>query len=137
MHNLSRILSIALLVALLPLRGWMGDAAAVEAAFAAKITATQVNFAGTSGSLTSEPAMANMPDCPGRALMQAQVGNDADVGADAGCPGCNHCQLCQISAMLPVTVQHAITTAFSAPPLGFRAAFASADAVPGFKPPIS
>ena len=104
-----RVLILALMIALLPLRGWVGDTMAVHSGVAA--------------------AAGAMPaDCP----MLAQ----ADNTASAAC-ACDSCALC-----LPLVAVASRVDATAQAPVRDRAAanpdrFASAERVPGFKPPIS
>jgi hypothetical protein len=116
-----RILLLALMIALLPVRGWVGNAMALDAAVH-PASAVQVE--------PGQP-LASMPeDCP----MHAQVADNAD---SAGCQGCDTCQLCLALASLSWSASaHAPSLPHAAPTVsGSR--FSSADRLPGVKPPIS
>jgi hypothetical protein len=108
---------LIVMVALLPLRGWVGDSMAAQMVF------QQVAQAGSQGV---------MADCPGH---NTDAGEDAAL--DVSGTSCTTCQLCCAPAL-----QSAADIGFAAAPAQarpFRGAegFASAAAPPGFKPPIS
>jgi len=127
-----RILFLALMIALLPLRGWVGDVMAMERLGQA-LTATPV-------------AAAVHGECH---EMQQHHGHDAaheDMSRPAGhasghapadCSGCTVCQICHsvVLASAPVPASTAVLPT-ALPPSQARL-YASAEPVPGFKPPIS
>ncbi|RZI78125.1 MAG: DUF2946 domain-containing protein [Variovorax sp.] len=123
-----RILILALAILLLPLRGWLGDAMAIDAMH------------------TPAAAVQAMAD-GGRAMHDmAGMSHDAHAAhdvhgaqqADPDCQStCGDCQLCHSVAM---TVWPELADALEAPraaPAFSTTAFASAEPAPGFKPPIS
>lgn len=142
-----RYLVLALMIALLPLRGWVGDVMATEMAsggavhqvtepeIAIETIASHAHAAGAEGHFDNESAapeqMASLTDCAGH-------GSDDDHTAAGGhCESCAACQACHTVALSPVTaVASAALTPFAAP-LSPVARFASADATQGQKPPIS
>lgn len=121
-----RALVLILAIALLPLRGWVGDAMAVSL--------VAQNLAGVSATALAEPAPAQaMPDCP----MRAQA-SDASTGEGLGsCGNCDTCNLC----LAVLATSEVAGTPPSWLPQALRAGpgerFASAEAMPGIKPPIS
>ena len=149
-----RALFFALMIALLLLRGWVGDAMANEMALAPlqhphqasqpQLFATKTIAAHAHGisantrldlqsTLPAVPGAAQAPhDCAGHA-----ANDDTFPAAFAHCPSCDACQACHSVALIPACVN-------ASPAFGPRielpaqaAHFASADAAPGQKPPIS
>ena len=116
------------LIVLLPLRGWAGDAMAAQMLSqhldAIKSVASAPVSMGASGHM----------DCMETAAT-GDSGAAQPMGAD--CPTCLQCQVCSSVALaLSSAPQLPLPAAFAAP----RSAdirFASAEAVRGFKPPIS
>ena len=140
-----RHLLIALMIALLPVRGWMGNAMAID--MAAGMAMQQVSMAQSStegatpvsGSSAASQATAAMPeDCP----MTAQNQNGKSVegepaGDTASLCNCDSCELCLALATFTLpTLAIAAFTAHAEPPShGTR--FSSAERVFSLKPPIS
>ena len=133
-----RYLLVALMIVLLPVRGWVGNAMALDMA------AQQVLMAqAVAPSQLAFNAESPMPaDCP----MHAQATADAvdaaaeasqTTGAGAHCNGCNTCQLCLAFASFTwIDPPTGVFTASAAPQLsGLR--FSSAESVSNLKPPIS
>jgi hypothetical protein len=109
------------LVAVLVLRGWVGEA------MAGQMLAMELATAQASAQ------MAAMPDCPGHAAMDAAAD---DAGQGMNCGSCLSCQACSLNA-LPTAAVAAAPSMIHAHPPSERVLFASAPAAPGFKPPIS
>ncbi len=151
-----RTLLLALMIVLLPIRGWLGDAMAVEMARhampAIASAAAPVSESVAAGAHCHEATMGAGDDMPGMASMtdmamdhvaahdvaddRGNPQNHADTGHQ-GCGTCTACQVCHTVALsgLPATaISHA---APQAPPAFHTARFASAEPVPGLKPPIS
>jgi len=126
-----RILLLALMIALLPLRGWVGDVMAM---------------AQLAQALTSAPATAVHDECH---EAQAHHGLDAayeDLSRSAGhasehtqadCSGCTVCQICHSVVLASNPVPSLTAELPSALPPSHLRQYASAEAIPGFKPPIS
>lgn len=146
-----RHLIFALMIALLPLRGWVGDAMATQMAAshaqhqhrqaeapeqsATKTIAASAHHMGPGGhsgheEVTAEATLA-MHDCAG------QTPDSATHAGDAGCESCAACQACHTVALSLATPDH--SPVFNARSLPHPAPdrFASADAALGQKPPIS
>lgn len=125
-----RVLLLALMIALLPIRGWMGNAMAVSMA------AQQVSMAA------SDAASAAMPeDCP----MQMQATAGADTAAPDASPAqggtahcsCDTCELClALASVSPFQMPH-MSFAPAVGPVADGLLFVSADRATGLKPPIS
>ena len=115
-----RFLFIALMIVLLPLRGWAGNVMAVSMA----ATAVQAKM----DSNTSQALMP--PDC---AMHSQPSTNDAA----AYCSNCDTCELCLAVANLTQASRPAsqLTQHFS--PLAFDASFSSSARTSKLKPPIS
>jgi cytochrome c5 len=103
-------LLIALMIVLLPVRGWVGDA-----------------MATTMG--LQQAALSAAAATP-------QDTSAADPAIDEACTGCSTCQMCHTVAIavLPSTAQ--APARLEAAPAGFSASFTSVSRAPGFKPPI-
>lgn len=125
-----RYLLLALMITLLPLRGWVGNAMAVDMAL--NMTLQQAVQA------PAEPKAApGMPeDCP----MHAQTGAEAaadPVAADGHCNDCNTCELCLALASF---AWQAVAMGSFMPHAGPPSAghpFSSAEDINRLKPPIS
>ena len=123
-----RILILALAILLLPLRGWLGDAMAIDAVHARAAAVQPVPH--------EEHAMHDMAGMSHDAHAAHDVHGAQQ--ADPECQStCGDCQLCHSVAM---TVWPALASVMEAPraaPDFAAAAFGSAAPAPGFKPPIS
>jgi hypothetical protein len=141
-----RHLLLVLMIALLPVRGWIGDAMATGMAaghLQHQQAATEFIAVHPHESVASDhfdhvmPAPEAMhaqaaPDCAGH-----QVSHGNEQAADAHCDSCAACQACHTVALSPAAaglnpVFQALTLPRPAPDQ-----FASADAALGQKPPIS
>ena len=139
-----RHIIVALMIALLPLRAWVGDAMATEMASGApahtQIATEKIAASANSAraavvydhvSSVQSPAVA-AADCGGHGMHAP-----ATEVADAPCHSCSACQACHTVA-LSSSVAH--TDSFYKPPALTQAPaaqFASAVAALGQKPPIS
>lgn len=125
------------MIALLPVRGWVGHAMAVDMA-AQQVTLAQQ---ATPDAEPGAAASAMPEDCP----MHAQASSPTDMAGDPDapvangsyCEGCNTCQLCL--ALASFTWADPQPSAFipHAEPLTGGSHFTSAERASGFKPPIS
>lgn len=124
-----RVLFLALMIALLPLRGWVGDAMAMDM------------LALAQGAAHSSHANATpVHDC--HTLAADGAGGDASepqappMQMSADCNTCSACQICHTVALPAIILPlNGVGTPTLQPahPAGL---FASADRAPGFKPPI-
>jgi hypothetical protein len=156
-----RFLVVALMIALLPLRGWAGEVMATEmasnqisqqheqlddaiesvAAHARKqgVSATfegqKTAFEGQKPTFEAKDTQtAAMHDCEGHA--KADAAAPANAQGDP-CASCNICQACHTLAITPMAaVLNPVFTSRSLP-LSADTAFASAPSALGQKPPIS
>ena len=126
MPNLKRCLLVALMLVLLPLRGWVGNAMAVD--MAAQIVMTAQAQTANAVPMLTDCAMA----------MQISTDSVKQVSQNSWyCPSCDTCQLCLALATpsqvrwlaKPITRHGAVLLA--------GVAFASAESAFSFKPPIS
>jgi hypothetical protein len=127
-----RHLLLALLVALLPLRGWVGDAMATGM-LAQQLVAIQ-NVAHDSDSTLANGMLEHkkqpkMADCPGHPA----VADDSD-STQHNCASCN---LCHSVAFTPVFATLLPAALAAALPHAANRSFTSAESAAGFKPPIS
>lgn len=135
---------LILLIALLPLRGWIGDTTAAQMASlavakvtfvlaeetgnATKIVAIHDHMAGTSDHFHAEIAM----DCASHA-----ASDGSPTSSKENCNTCGLCQVCNSVALaMPTPIAATATIALLVPPYsGTR--FASADRALSLKPPTS
>jgi hypothetical protein len=145
---------LILMIALLPLRGWMGDAMAMamtapiapgamvhvslQNPVATSSIANYVDLTGAIAQFDIQVAAPAHPDCPGHST-QASAAADSNAATDlADCKTCGLCQICHTVA-LPGNLFGAAPFHINPPaplPLG-SARFASALPAPSLKPPIS
>lgn len=128
----------ALMIVLLPLRGWAGDAMATQMASATVATESVAVHAHIMGSTaTIDPKSQVMPDCHETVSGQPDSGKSAShkTGNDH-CGACLACQACHTVALLPALLE--VPTVLVSPQLRpARTAFTSAAAALGQKPPIA
>ena len=145
-----RTLLLALMIALLPIRGWLGDAMAVEMAKHSLPEAVSVASAATEahcheameagdhrGMAMQMSAGTDMPDPLAHATHDTHESHD-DAGADhQGCGTCTACQVCHTVALGGMPQVDTVHGAPQAPPAAHASRFASAEPAQGLKPPIS
>lgn len=146
-----RTLLLALMIALLPIRGWLGDAMAVEMARHSMpaAEATAVSMAGAATEAHCHEAMEAM-QADGSMDMSAagmdmsahdgHEGHDGHGGTGAdhqGCGTCTACQVCHTVALGGMPLIDTVHGAPQAPPAAHTSRFASAEPAQGLKPPIS
>ena len=115
------------MIALLPLRGWMGEAMATEMA-AINLIAIQAANTPVSVDLTS---IKSMSDCD----MHKSKTSDNTVKTTAK-PSCTHCQACHAAGMVSTVQITSFDTVHYAQPLSQNSQFASASIAHSQKPPI-
>lgn len=129
-HSMRTVL-LALMIVLLPLRGWMGDAMAIS------MMGMQL---GASAQSHAEAAQAGEhADCAGTSMMAAPVQAPSGEAADpmAACESCSLCQACNSVVMGVVALNAAALSITQTSPLGILPHFTSAQLQRGQKPPIS
>ena len=124
MRRLCRFLFIALMLVLLPLRGWAGNVMAVD------MYATSALQAKTASTASQAPMS---PDC----AMHSQAQPDDADGAAPHCSSCDTCELCL--AVAKPTPAHWPANRLARQPslLAFNASFSSATSAASLKPPIA
>ena len=142
-----RTLLLALMIALLPLRGWVGDAMAMEMMASAlhgsenaiDLIAPRADKTRTEARFEAQPVAMDHADCPGHMAMAAsndQPADDTHQAHAADCATCAACQICHTVALTTVA-WHIGTYALPAvQPQTASPHFASAERALGFKPPI-
>ena len=117
-------LIVALMIFLLPLRGWTGDAMATHMAVTAVSSESGANHIHEKSALT---------DCAGH-----QGGGQADSSVSNSAHGetCQACQACHTVALSSSTAVDNVLFVPPSPPLVTVAQFTSADTALGQKPPI-
>ena len=135
-----RRLLFILLIALLPLRGWVGDAMAIGMA------AQQVRMASISAALDAHAPLeethghqaANTDtDAVYANECHGATGGATSHSADSDCESCAVCQACHTVALSSAASDALARLAPAVPPQTVVAQFASAEAALGQKPPIS
>lgn len=138
-----RHLILALMIALLPLRGWVGDVMATDMASAkaahlqgaTEIVAVHAHGEGDSDhfypSSTEQAALQPAPDCVGHGA------GESSPMADGHCESCPACQACNTVALSPLSANTAAIYIPPALPHSPAAQFDSAVSALGQKPPIS
>lgn len=139
-----RLLLLALMIALLPLRGWVGDTMAMEMAlrhsFATKNVAGDTDTTRAKGHLdvnSEVPHTQCLDHVSAAADVSVSASESQDHAAHVQCTSCSDCQICHTVALTAATA--AIADA-SLPHLLWSAGgmqFASAVPAPRLKPPIS
>lgn len=128
-----RHLVLALMIALLPVRGWVGDAMAAQ-----MLSGRMEAAAAQAQPLPAGQAQAAAMECPGHAAQpqapEAQTGQPASHEA---CVCCVTCLVCSSAALAVAGTEAAGHSLFHAAPPAGSAAFASAEVFPLLKPPIS
>jgi hypothetical protein len=129
-----RVFLVALMIAMLPLRGWMGDAMAI-------------GMAGQHQEVAAAPMEHGMAaaheDCAGMApatLTPAPTDESAAgsmAGASDDCESCSACQVCNSVALATDSPAALALSAPQASPVSVLAQFASFYPQRGHKPPIS
>jgi hypothetical protein len=129
-----RHLFLAFLIALLPLRGWVGDVMAAQMSTAALAQAEAMDRMMDA----MDAAMVHHADCPDHTAMPQDAAADPDAGNsdDPHCTHCTVCQLCHSPAMV-VDLARLPIMATVVPPQTEPRVYTDALRVPGFKPPIA
>lgn len=145
-HSAMRSLFFVLMIALLLLRGWTGDAMATEMALSslqhpqlatntiANNThgiSAEAHFHAESKASESFSGMQAAHDCAGHAA------HDAVPAAQGHCDACAACQSCNSVALTPAAVEANPVYSSHWLPRATAAPFTSAEAALGQKPPIS
>lgn len=138
-----RTLLLALMIALLPIRGWLGDAMAVEmvrhslpAAEAAVSMATAATEAHCHEAMDDGNSMNMQMDMADHAGSHDNHSSNDGTGHQ-GCGTCTACQVCHTVALGGMPLVDIVHSAPQAPPAAHAARFASAEPAQGLKPPIS
>lgn len=135
-----RLLVLVLAIVLLPLRGWLGDA--MMLAPVQQASAGHAMHATADGAKAAH-AMHGMPLPDDHDMHAAQAAMDPGATHDGtDSPHATHttCDTCQFCHSVAVTAWPEVPMSAAAPahaPIAGTMHFASAEAVPGFKPPIS
>lgn len=125
---MSRWLLLVMIV-LLPLRGWVGDAMAAEMS----ARHVQANAAVDVSQVQAPRHHAVHEDCADHAS-DPRAG---PVGQSADCPTCAMCQACSALALVSFAADPDAAAPGQRRPHAVEARFASADEARGLKPPIS
>jgi len=127
-----RYLLLTIMIVLLPLRGWMGNAMAADMAAQQIVAAVAQQAKG--GSEAAMPA-----DCPMMASLVTDASADQVAAGSGPGPGsgCDTCQLCLALAPFALSDVPAPPPATQTGPAALSFRFISAERTTGFKPPIS
>lgn len=142
-----RTLLLALMIALLPIRGWLGDAMAVEMVRHSLPAASAAAMATAATQAHCHEAMEAAEAADGMDHMAMSLadhhagsqhnGSDNDDAGHQGCGTCTACQVCHTVALGGMPFVDIVHSAPQAPPAAHATRFASAEPAPGLKPPIS
>lgn len=135
-----RTLLLAIMIVLLPVRGWLGDAMAVEmvrhslpavaaasmATAAAEAHCHEAMEVGDSGMSMDMSSHGDSHD-----------GNSSDHSDHQGCGTCTACQVCHTVALGGLPLADTVNDAPRMQPTAHAERFVSAEPVSGLKPPIS
>ena len=143
-HSCMRHLLLVLLIVLLPLRSWGGDAMATRMAAPTLTHQLAVAHSGA-GQAHAAAAPKHMPvavEAFGASLAGADCvdhsGSENTSPTDSShCQSCVVCQACYSSALVLPVFDIGVTFAFSGLPRSAAPRFASAERALGLKPPIS
>jgi hypothetical protein len=138
-----RTLLLALMIALLPIRGWLGDAMALEMArhsmpAASASVAAAATQAHCHEAMDAMDAMDRMDTDSGMQMAMDMPDSHGNGGADhQGCGTCTACQVCHTVALGGMPLIDTVHGAPQAAPAAHASRFASAEPAQGLKPPIS
>lgn len=131
-----RTLFLALMITLLPLRGWVGDVMAVE--LSRQSTAAHHAAPVSAPSVHHEAHAAGAPHHGHTMADAAAPCADADEEQGlADCTGCTVCQICHSVALTPVLPELPPAVRPTSVPASSQPLYASAERALGDKPPIS
>jgi len=135
-----RVLLLALMIALLPLRGWVGDVMAMEMAsghsYAMQNIATPAYSAGAGASFSINSGRSHSECHDAVAAPDASL-NTSELADHGDCSDCLDCQICHTTAVPSAMGRdvHVTRSPLLQPRGGIQ--FASATPAPRLKPPIS
>jgi hypothetical protein len=137
-----RRLFVIFMIALLPLRAWAADAMVVSMALRlllpAQTASVSIPTSNSTMKADSQQESFAQTECPMLGQFTVDTAPDAGQGSVSPlCKGCTTCQLCMALATWRATPIPTVPTLPYATPLTGSSGFASADALAGFKPPIS
>ena len=136
-----RYFVLALMIFLLPLRGWAGDVMATQmasSALAIEKVAARAHETGAKASFHHQKQAVNIspavPDCHEQVVSHSDT---TDTPTNDHCSTCSACQSCHTVALSPTS--SGLATSFNRPQVRqvIAARFTSADAALGQKPPIT
>ena len=131
-----RYLLVALMMVLLPLRGWAGNAMAVDMA-AQQVLLAQTAPPAAVAAVEKEPESAMPSDCTMHVQATADKAGAGETTAGSHCNGCNTCQLCLALGSFSWTSGSANPFQPHAAPSASPTLFSSAESAASLKPPIS
>jgi hypothetical protein len=126
---------LLIMIALLPIRGWVGDVMAADMVTQHMAVVAQVPLQLQQPADASTEAHA---DCHGKAAAHSpasQPPTDTHT-ATMDCGNCTSCQVCHSVAIAPTALADPAAPSHSAAPPLRGTHFASAEPARGFKPPI-
>lgn len=119
-----RLFLLTLMIALLPLRGWMGDAMTLE------------RSVSEHDAMTVASVQDNCHQISQHGMHEAATTSDPAHAQDDG-DSCTDCQICHSIALATTLLSTPTLQARMPQPLVLNRLHASADPAPGFKPPIA
>jgi hypothetical protein len=126
---------LLVMVLLLPLRGWVGEAMAAQMLQQHVAAAESMVATAGAGHQHANPAASAHHDCDEHAA-SAPV-DDGKAEAKADCPTCSACQVCSSVALSPYSAAPPAAAVTQPRPQTVPHAHASAEPLLAFKPPKS
>ncbi len=127
-----RLLLLAFMIALLPLRGWVGDVMAMERVSQALTTTSATAASGDCHEAMVPHGQADTQ----HESRQPAVAQDA-AHASGDCGSCTACQICHSVALAGLAMAAPAAASATPAPQTQARLHASVERAPGFKPPIS
>lgn len=132
-----RVLFLALMIALLPLRGWVGDVMAVELAQPSPAAAHHAPAPDHGAHAPCHEGHGEAAHAHAPAVDATQAASSDGEHAAGDCGSCTVCQICHSAALAAVLPQLPAAVLAAALPASRQPLYASAERALGDKPPIS
>ena len=137
-----RVVVILLMMVLLPVRGWLGDAMAIPLSTSSPLAHNHVAISAysisASGTFYTTASTGQAPCHPSTDAQTHPVNHSADhLGALDDCSQCSQCQICHGAALMALTNALTLVAKPSQVVACGLARFASVPHPPRLKPPIS
>lgn len=138
-----RTVFLILMIALLPVRAWLGDAMAMQTVSGSEFTTKTIAIspekirAATTFTSNSDTLSPPCHDTAATVAHPSDLTTLPDLAAHGDCDQCSTCQVCHSVALSPVMHALPLLTLPTQVALSGQAFFASVPRAPHLKPPIS